>query len=69
MNSVHNERIKLLANAMNTIACAFFVTAFVVPTIAGQIADAPKAFVTISWISLSVGLHIGAHFVLGNLRP
>jgi hypothetical protein len=69
LNTVHNERLKLLANFMNTISVAFIVTSFVIPSITGQLAGGIRLVVAISWICLAFGLNCSAQLVLGYLRP
>jgi hypothetical protein len=64
MNPVHNTRVQLLANALNTIAVALIVTAAVVPAINGKVP--PYYFV---WVAGGAFLHIIAQTVLGKLKP
>jgi hypothetical protein len=63
-----NERLKLLAAALNNLALAFIVAGYVAPVVRGDIAAAPSAIVTIFWLLLGVGLHGSAQWVLGRLR-
>lgn len=68
-----NERIKLLANTLNTIGLAFLVPGVVVPLVTLLYgADPPRsAFwlaIAIWWAAQAVILHAGARAVLGGIE-
>lgn len=63
-----NERLKLLATALNNLALAFVVAGYVGPVVAGTIPASPAAIVTILWLVFGIGLHSSAQLVLGRLR-
>jgi hypothetical protein len=68
MNTVHNERIKLLAGAMNNLALAVIVAGFLAPAINGQLHAGYQALTTLAWIAGGCILHCFAQLVLGGLR-
>jgi hypothetical protein len=45
VNTVHNERIKLLATAMNNLAVGAIISGIVVPLVRGNIDNLWSAFV------------------------
>jgi len=62
---VHNERIKLLASALNTLCLAFIVGGVVAPVIGtGRLGGA----LTLAWFALGAALHGCAQAVLGRLQ-
>ena len=63
-----NERLKLLAAALNNLALAFVVAGYIAPVVRADVAPAPSVIVTIFWLLLGVGLHGSAQWVLGRLR-
>ena len=74
MHLVHNERVKLLAGALNTLDIAIGVTGAVAPTLGvvyGTFAAASAASVVLvasACFVASVTLHLTAQAVLGRLR-
>ena len=74
LSLVHNERLKLLATLLNTIAAATFVvgafTPFAVALIAGGGATVAVrgVLIGICWIVACALLHGAARLVLGGLR-
>jgi hypothetical protein len=73
MSLVHNERIKLLATALNNTAVAIFAAAIIAP-VAGflygsiQTASVWWALMGLAWFLGGLSLHITAQLVLGRLR-
>ena len=75
MNLIKNERVKLLATALNNIASATIVTGFVAPLVA-VLYHMPAPAIGWFWIlSAAVcvfsgfSLHMVAQSVLGRLEP
>jgi hypothetical protein len=68
MSLVHNERVKLLATTLNSIALAFIVAGLVAPTASGLLRAGWHTLVTLVWIACGVGLHYVARAVLGRLQ-
>jgi hypothetical protein len=68
MNSVRNERIKLLAAALNNLGLAFAIGGFVAPALNGRLLGW-GAVIPIAWFVLGAGLHICAQIVLGRMKP
>jgi hypothetical protein len=74
MSLIRNERVKLLATALNNTAVATVVTAIVAP-IAGFLYGSPTItanswwwVIGIIWLLVGVVLHIVAQAVLGRLQ-
>ena len=74
MKLVYNERIKLLATALNNMAVATVVTAVVGPTV-GILNGTPGAAITawwvlsgVLWFLAGIGLHLLGQGVLGRLK-
>ena len=73
-NMVHNERVKLLAGALNTTGIAVTITGGVAPTVGafyGTLATVPGwwLFVVASaCFIVGAGLHVLAQVALGRLR-
>lgn len=73
---VHNQRIKLTANLLNTAASGMFITGVIAPIVAAVYgvpgpAQAPAWLVvtiTLAWLAAGVFLHVPARRVLGRLR-
>ncbi len=63
-----NERIKLLATALNNLALAFGVAGYIGPVVSAAVPGSPRAVVTIFWLFIGVGLHAVGSWVLGRLR-
>lgn len=75
MSLVHNERIKLLATALNNTAVATVITAIVGPTV-GILNGAANPGITawwvfsgVLWFLAGIGLHLVGQGALGRLRP
>lgn len=75
----HNERVKLLATAMNALAIGLVTTGVAGPLVALFLRNPDKPLSTLSisvealafmgiWSGLGLALHLGAHFVLRGLR-
>jgi hypothetical protein len=75
MSFIRNERIKLLATALNNMAVATFITAVIAPIVAlfngsnGVAVTIWWTFGSALWILAGAGLHLAAQGVLGRLRP
>ena len=72
MSLVHNERTKLLANALDRASTACFAIGALAPTVAayGGTASGPILGVIVTafgWILVAFGLHFGARRVLKGL--
>ena len=73
---VLNERIKLLATALNGVAIAAIVAGFVTPLAAVSLGIETPAerslsvtvLASLAWLVGGVGLHVLASLVLGGLR-
>jgi hypothetical protein len=71
---VRNERIKLLAAALNNIGVAIVVTAIVVPSVSFMYSASwsmPSYWwlpVSSLWVAIGAGLHILALMTLGRLE-
>jgi hypothetical protein len=65
VNLVRNERIKLLATALNNLALAFAISGVVVPIIGGRPFG---GLLTLVWFVLGAALHLCAQVVLGRLQ-
>ena len=72
---VRNERLKLLATALNNMAVATIITAVIAPVVTlfngstGTAVTIWWAFGSAVWILAGLGLHLAAQGVLGRLRP
>lgn len=64
---IHNERIKLLATALNNLGLAFAIGGFVAPAISGQLRGW-SGLILIAWLGLGAGLHLCAQAVLGRMK-
>jgi hypothetical protein len=75
MHTVHNARVQLLANLLNTMAGTSFAVGVAAPIAAGVFyggAGIPVHSVAIGaiiWLGVCGGLHGFAQAVLGRLRP
>jgi len=67
MNLVHNERIKLVATALNNLGVGSIVGGFIGPAVNGRLGSG-QAAATIAWIAAGIILHSFARGVLGELR-
>jgi hypothetical protein len=73
MSLIHNERVKLLATALNNTAVATVVTAVVAPIAAflyGSIvvASAWWPLMGLVWFFGGLSLHVTAQLMLGRLK-
>ena len=73
MELIHNERMKLLATALNNSAVATIVTAVIAPT--ASLLYGLTAIATGWWLAMALvwflgglSLHITAQLVLGRLK-
>lgn len=69
---VRNERLKLYATYMNTVAVGFLVAGGIAPSVGLLSNENPRwepfaVFLTIS-VTVSIALHMAAQFVLGGLE-
>ena len=64
---IHNERLKLLAGALNTIGLAFVIGGFVAPILAGQ-ASVERILLGLVSCIVGAGLHGCSQSILGRLR-
>ncbi len=78
MSQIDNERIKLTASYVNTMAGAFFTAGVVAPLaaavfgLAGPGSPVPTLTLAIGvtiFLAVSVGLHLAARFVIKGLKP
>jgi hypothetical protein len=75
MHAIHNARITLLANLLNTMAGSSFTVGVAAPIAAAFFchpAGLPLTAVSIGagvWISVAIVLHLLAQRVLEGLRP
>jgi hypothetical protein len=74
MSLIHNERMKLLATALNNTAVATVATALIAP-IVGFLYGSPSLaasrwwpLIGAAWLLIGLGLHLVAWAVLGRLR-
>lgn len=76
MSLIHNERLKLTANALNTAAGSSFTVGVLAPLVAAfyDVSGAYKVAVwkivlgAVVWLSTAVVLHLSARRVLGSLK-
>ena len=74
MKLVYNERIKLLATALNYMAVATIVTATVAPFVSflyGLPSVATNGWwllIGLAWLLVGLALHVVAQLILGRLR-
>lgn len=77
MSLIHNERTKLTANWLNTLAAGIIVTGAVAPVVAAiygipgpsQASYIVLALLTVVWIATGTVLHIAARKLLTRLQP
>jgi uncharacterized membrane protein len=74
MNLIQNERIKLLATALNNLGVAILVTALIAPAATflygiGHAATGYWWLISSAWLLGGVSIHLGTQFALGRLRP
>ena len=73
-NLIHNERTKLLANALNTLGTTTIASALILPGIAAAygLTHPPGRWwplIGIVWLIAGVGHHVAAQAVLERLIP
>lgn len=74
MSLIHNEKTKLLANALDRASTACFSVGVLVPIVAtmaglpGYGIGWPLALLSLSWLLATLVLHLLARRVLGRLR-
>lgn len=74
MPLIHNERTKLLANALDRASTACIAVGLIGPTVATTNGGNPLHLSWIAilasgaWILAAVALHLGARHVLGRLQ-
>jgi hypothetical protein len=76
MSLVHNERVKLTATFLNTLASASVVAGGITSVIAllygfgaTNLSGWLVALFTAMWILVGAGLHMCARFLLGRMKP
>jgi hypothetical protein len=77
MSLIHNERLKLTATLLNTLAAATVVTGVIAPLAAvvlgvqaaGRVSTAIFVLAATIWFLFGPTLHFSARYVLGGLRP
>jgi len=75
MSLIHNERTKLLANAIDRASTASFTVGVLIPVVAtlvglpGYTLGWGLAALSLSWLLTTLVLHWIARAVLGRLRP
>ena len=75
MSIIHNERIKLLARALNTVAVASVVAALIAPAVSLLLSGAATPgggwwiAISLAWLVAGAVLHLAAQRVLGRLTP
>jgi len=69
MSLIHNERIKLMANAIDRASTACIVVGLLTPLVSGTIeADWYTAASVCIWLSIALILHWAANRILGRLK-
>ena len=71
MSLVHNERTKLTATWLNSIAAAAVAVGAIAPSIAavtGTTSPPLAAGLALFWLFVGAGLHFGARAILGRLK-
>ncbi len=69
-----NERLKLVATTLNTVAISFIVTGFVVPIISGVYGSVTVSHhplwgvATAAWILVAGHLHLLSLWILGGVK-
>ncbi len=75
MTLIRNERLKLLANALDRVSTACIVAGIIGPLISATSNSAPfhpsgvLVLSSLCWIGAAVVLHFAARHALGRLRP
>lgn len=71
MNLIHNERIKLTATWLNSIAAAAVAVGAIAPSIAavtGATSPPLAAVLALFWLFVGASLHFSARAILGRLK-
>ena len=71
MSLIHNERTKLSATWLNSIAAAAVAVGGIAPSIAavtGTLSPILAAGLVVFWFLVGAGLHLTARAILGRLR-
>ena len=63
-----NERLKLVATALNNVAVAFVVVELVTPVVAGNIPGTPAGLAPLAWLGMGIFLDMLGQRALGDLR-
>ena len=63
-----NERVSLVATAVNNAAVAFVVVRLVKPVVTGNIPDTPAGLAPLAWLGMGVFFHVFGQRALGDLR-
>jgi hypothetical protein len=64
----HNERLKLLATALNNLALAFVGGGFIAPILRLAVPGDMTALQMFVWFALGIFLHGSGQWVLGRLQ-
>ena len=63
-----NERLKLVAAALNNLAVACVVVGYLTPVLHGEVPGGARALLTLAGLVIGAALHAGAHLALRSLR-
>ena len=66
---IRNERLRLLATALNNLGLAFAIGGFVAPVVGGKLPVGLAGLVPVAWFVFGAALHGAAQLVLGRLTP
>lgn len=69
MSLIHNERTKLLANALDRASTAFFAIGVLGQAFSLSPLPALGILSMAVWFLAGVALHLGARRILGGLKP
>jgi alpha-acetolactate decarboxylase len=67
MEAVKRQRIKSLADFINTISAGTFIVGFITPIAMEQVNGTGQFLLGLLWVGLSIGGHVMARAVLGGL--
>ena len=76
MPLIHNERVRLTATWVNTVAAATIVTGVIAPiaaivfglSMSGTLSKTSFLLATLAWLLLGAILHLTARYILGSLQ-
>jgi hypothetical protein len=72
LDTIHNERVKLMATWMNNVGVGCVIAGFLAPSIGAAALELPKAawliLAQMIWIPIGVALHFMGRRILGGLR-